>query len=236
MLGEGFFKSQLETVRIILDSVGLLEESQSFPDKSQGASSFRGMTYGKLYEKLIRDFIFDFRLVDQSLLLFVKGGTNEHDGLLGYSFYDSPSSVMSYRDFVIAECIDEQESIDIDGDVESWGDHLMPDYEKYIESSSLKTVVTPLRYDYRAKDYRMGVHPASHFHFGFESDIRVAGRRVLTPVGFILFIIRQRYPSRWEKLRCHPRFHIWKKNVRADLKLVHSNYWTGGDEDELFLQ
>src|SRR6516164_9231972 len=42
----------------------------------------KGLTYRQVYEECVKEFAYDFRLRDQSLMMFVKGGNNEHDGSL----------------------------------------------------------------------------------------------------------------------------------------------------------
>ena len=42
MMGQGLFMAQLATVEQILGQLGLLEERQIFPNKTLGASNFRG--------------------------------------------------------------------------------------------------------------------------------------------------------------------------------------------------
>lgn len=213
----------------------LFAERQRFPNKTLGAKDFRGKPYRERYEFAFKEFAYDFRLNDQSLLLFKKAGEDIHNGSLNFSHLEAPTSVMSYELFVGSlEGLSPGEP-DYDKALEAWGDALRPDYEVYVQSLDLKSAVTPLRYDCQAADYRAGLHPASHMHFGFESQIRVGTRRVVTPLGFVLFVVRQRYPTEWSQLLRWENCAQLCRNVRVELNEVDERYWCDGDEQELFL-
>jgi hypothetical protein len=235
MIGDGRFQAQLSTAEKILKKVGLLEERAMSPNKGLGAAHFRGLSYRQVYEECLREYVYDFRLTDQSLLLFVKGGRNEHDGFLNFCYYECPVSVMSYTDFVAAEYGLSPFDDGFDDEVAAWGDDFRADYEQYVTSMELKNVVTPIRYDYSASDYHEGVHPASHVHFGFANEIRVGTRRVMNPISFVLLLVRQRYPRQWATVLTIEERRIWCRNVRDDIDKVDQAYWKEQDELELAL-
>ena len=76
----------------------------------------------------------------------------------------------------------------------------------------------------------------SHIHFGWNNDIRVATRRVLNPVSFGLFIVRQRYPREWERLVLLEQSESWCRNVRETLDEIAEKFWGEADERELALE
>lgn len=235
MIGDGRLQTQLTAVGNILVILNLFEERQQRPNKSLGGSHFKHMSYRQIYEECIREFAYDFRLIDQSLLLFVKKGKDEHDGLLGFSFLECPVSVMSYQEFVG----DQYGLSPLDSEFETvlaqFGDDLRFDYEQYVSSTNVKDAVTPLRYDYKATDYKEGSHPASHVHFGFRNDIRVATQRIMNPVSFTLFVIRQRWPDAWRKFLVLADCEKLCRNVRQEIETVNTLYWRKLDDFELFL-
>jgi hypothetical protein len=236
MIGEGRFQTQLSTVERILKHADLFEERQAFPVKGLGAAFFRGKSYREVYSNCISEFVYDFRLADQSLLLFEKGGSNEHEGTLSYTFYECPVEVMPYGDFVAGQLDIDATNEDFTSILAEWGDDLRIDYDRYVNSSDSKALVTPMRYDYVAAHYKCRIHPASHMHFGFLNQIRIGTRRIMNPISFALFVIRQRYPANWVRLLATRWGKTWCRNIREHLALVHANYWSPEDEsDETFL-
>ena len=143
-----------------------------------------------------------------------------------YRYLDSPLDAMSYQDFVrdYLEC-----------DVEDIGEEAWPDYEDYILSSDAKEAVSPIRYDYQQRFYAAGVHPVSHLHFGLNNEIRIAAERVWRPATFVLFVLRQVYPSDWKRVLGSTHITMWSKHVREDLERVPSGFRVLEDLFEPFL-
>ena len=235
MIGDGLFRTQLNEIETILEQVGILEERQQSPNKGLGAARFRGMSYREVYEESVREFAYDFRLSDQSLLLFIKSGNNQHDGSLNYCYLECPVKVWEYREFVGNEIGLSIMDENFDSEVDSWGDEMRANYEQYVSSMNSKSSVTPLRYDYKATDYRPGVHPASHVHFGHDNDIRVGTKRIMMPLSFAFFVLRQHYPRKWEQVRQINDMVRYVRNVRDNLVTVTTPYWNAQDDQEIFL-
>ena len=78
----------------------------------------------------------------------------------------------------------------------------MEQYEEYRAQLPLRPHVTPIRYDWRPELYREGAHPASHLHLGHETGLRLAVDALLTPIQFILFVLRHFYVDVWEGKAC----------------------------------
>lgn len=108
-------------------------------------------------------------------------------------------------------------------------------YNEAIDTASLRKYVTPIRYDRDFRSYRRGVHPAAHLHIGLDNNIRLALPREMTPWSFLLFVVRQRYPDKWERLHgCELAKHF-AKGVRDNLPSVPEIYWGGHDLSEIAL-
>ena len=235
MIGDGRFQTQLSNVEKLLSKLGLLEERAISSNKELGAAHFKGLNYRQVYESCLKEYVYDFRLADQSLLLFIKGGRNEHNGFLNFFYYECPVPVMSYVDFVATEFGLSPLDRGFADEIAAWGDDLRGQYEQYVTSMESKNVVTPIRYDYKATDYREGIHPASHVHFGFANEIRIGTRRIMNPISFVLLLIRQRYPKHWEKVLAVKTNHILCRNVRDKIDKVDEAYWKELDQLELAL-
>jgi hypothetical protein len=232
MLGGGVFGSQLNAVEAVLRRLELLESRNPSPNYSRGASHFRQMSYREVWEEYFKTYNYDFLLVDQSLLTFEMDGQNERDGQLRYAYYECPYTLKSFDEYCL-------EFVGGNGPWrDGWielEDLLRDEYAEYIVQCDATGPVTPIRYDYQASDYRPGGHPASHVHFGHKSNIRVATRRVMLPVSFVLLIVRQVYPERWSRLLSWGDSSQLCRNVRDALEPVNNDYWKQDDMNELFL-
>ena len=109
------------------------------------------------------------------------------------------------------------------------------EYDLYILNRERKDAVTPLRYGYEPELYRENRHPASHMHFGHDSEIRVGTKKFLRPLSFFLFVIRQCYPECWSVLVQIYNADALCKNIREHLDDIDKDYWNPKDEWEMSL-
>ena len=57
-----------------------------------------------------------------------------------------------------------------------------------------------IRYDYDLNEYKETIHPISHFHIGNDNNLRIPINKVVEPLEFGIFIIRNIYVKEWNKL------------------------------------
>lgn len=225
-MNKGLFAAQLDDGWDIIRLLNLDSERVWKPAYSGAqAATFRGLNYAQVWEKCLREQLYDFQLRDNSLFQFRVQSFSP--AKVGYAYYECPYQCMSYEEFV---------TIEMGGDLADVGEALMKEYSDYIVGRSTKDTVTPLRYDYAPDDYQEARHPASHIHFGHDSNIRIGTRRILIkPLAFLLFVIRQCYPDKWLELLAERDAETWCRNVREGLDEVHADYWKAKDQLEMSL-
>jgi hypothetical protein len=116
-------------------------------------------------------------------------------------------------------------------------------YEFFFDiNSESKSSATPIRYDFDHISYATGRHPVSHFHFGFENQMRLACDKILSPIPFLFFILRQRYPEYWISFMNSKLYHVKVIernefiNHRKHLRNIdRKSHWSQLDDLELFL-
>jgi hypothetical protein len=188
------------------------------------ASALRGLAYLMVWQKCIRDGMYNFHLDNGAFFQFCAESFDPFEAR--YSYYECPYSCISYRSYV-------REYLGLKPKVA--GDLFMQEYSDYVLTCPQKESVTPIRYDYKPADYVEGRHPASHVHFGHLNDVRVATKRVLAPLSFFLLIIRQHYPDSWDTLLTHQKACYWCRNVRDNLESVGAEYCKPRDKLEMAL-
>lgn len=109
------------------------------------------------------------------------------------------------------------------------------EYDMAVQTAALREFITPIRYDIDSAAYKKCIHPAAHLHIGWDNQVRIATRRILTPLAFILFIIRQTYPANWEQLLAHGGNLKLEKKIRWDLQEVEAKNWLGEDDIQSYL-
>jgi hypothetical protein len=154
---------------------------------------------------------------DHSLFLFREGGS------ASYSFLHCPLDVITYREFLAQRCLDDN----------PLNRRTMKDeYEKVFETSSARSHVTPIRFDFDSVAYREGVHPVAHIHIGLCNEIRLSTNR-MDAVSFVLFVMRQMYPECWSRLLSRQNFHHFVKSIRRPGSAIPPQFWNPRDKVEL---
>jgi hypothetical protein len=223
-MNRGHFSAQLNEIERILSEADLLNRRNHAPAYSRySASDFRQLSYRAIWEKCLDEGVFDFVLSDGSLLQF-RAVFNPL--LANYTFYDCPlTPLVSLDEF-------RDQEVSARGEAASEYE-ILRDYE--LLSPSPKDAVLPLRYDYAPRMYTEGRHPASHVHFGHSTQVRVGTTIILRPVSFVLFVLRQMFPDKWDQLCQSPKATVLCRNVRETLDPVNADYLRPRDHLEMYL-
>ncbi len=115
------------------------------------------------------------------------------------------------------------------------GQEFSEEYEIYLSSTSRKETITPIRYDYNPNHYSEGRHPASHIHIGHSNNIRICSKKVLHPISFFLFVIRQCFPEKWSVFHTFPDAPTLCKKVRQTIPDINGNLFNQKDLWEMYL-
>jgi hypothetical protein len=144
-----------------------------------------------------------------------------------YQYLECPLDVPTYREFVLASGRPFRDRHQTD---------LQEEYSLVLETAPLKAHVTPIRYDFDQHAYRPGIHPAAHLHIGYGNEIRIGLRREMTPLAFLLFVVRQRYPANWESLLDSSIGSQLESFIRKTLPPIAAKYFCDYDSRELYLE
>jgi hypothetical protein len=223
-MNKGKFITQVNFAWKILTRFEMSESRNHFPKFPENpAETFRDKRDDEIWAICYQNNYFDFQLYDNSLMHFRAESFRPLQ--LSYTYYECFYVCYSYEEFLMESNLTFREV----------QDELKADYEEYLTTCDLKNAVTPIRYDFDCNQYREGIHPASHMHFGPMNQIRIGARKILNPISFVLFIIRQIYPLRWQEFLQWNKAPDACKYVRHALDDIHSDFWNNQDEWEMFL-
>lgn len=106
----------------------------------------------------------------------------------------------------------------------SFSFYVGPDDVKRQDQDSLvfSEYPTPVRYDFDEKGASF-THPESHFHIGFNSEIRIGCEILINPLSFLFFILRQFYPKAWTIFQVHKNFKSYLSSFVKSKKVKNSN-------------
>ena len=219
------FDGQIKVSSQILASIDLLERHLRQPSYAGAAGTVRKMdNYRDEWSHFAGNSLFDLQLVDGSILQFKIDPESRNE--LSFSYYESPLAVEDYASF-----LQSHHGVTFD----EVGDVAREEYDDYLSSADLKRSVTMLRYDYSPALYREGCHPASHIHIGHRTQVRIGTHRVMNPISFTLFVLRQAYPFHWEKVLTAESSSEHMKHVRSALAVVGPQFNGPKDSSEVQL-
>jgi hypothetical protein len=179
----------------INDVLGRLIESslsveQKFPslEKGEGGSfsiglknntsiSMRNIKYSEVYKALVDGSSYHAKLIDGALLCFQ------------YRFAIDQSLEKHSLHYWPSPCLPS-----LDEEPELYADHGV-----YDDVISDRNVRFPIRFDYAPKQKQEIVHPSSHLTLGQYENCRIPVAGPVTPVTFVLFIVRNFYFTAYVK-------------------------------------
>lgn len=224
----GLFESQLNNVESILRQLELLKERNRFPRYHDLAmADFRRLDYIAVWRKCYREQLYDFMLTDFALIQFRYSNVGE---MTNFAFYEAPLETITYPDYLVNEIGFQPQELD------EIGDSFRDDYEQALHDGDFKKAFTPFRYDYDPENYTEGHHPAAHVHIGFNSNIRICTVKLLRPLSFLLFVLRQHYPDKWIDFTSRTRAITLVRQVRDALDDVDSGFLRERDHWEMMLR
>lgn len=226
-MNEGLFNSQVNVIDKVLNHLGILLERNYFPNYHLCvANRFRNKPYKEVWEICFAEKFYNFLLQDYSLFQF---RADFHSPVYNYCFYESPHRILAYTDYVQSEFnLSDEELQEI-------GDLLRYDYEGFLSSSEYKEDTTPVRYDYDPLRYLEARHPASHMHMGHNNNIRIRTKKLLKPLSFLEFVLRQYYPEKWIEFLNSDINFLLCRNVRDNLGDINNIYINPLDMWEMVL-
>lgn len=192
-----------------------------FKPTKEMVGQLRTLDYADQWRTALIEKWYHARLEDHSLLIF-----DDSEPHPSYSYLHCPLEIETMRDFLGRTGRDYNFRNIREAQEE---------YEQIFETSAYRANVTPIRYDIDMHGYLSGSHPLGHLHIGLGNSIRLGVRRVLSPVAFSLFVMRQMYPESWKRLLGYAAHCRLPHLCRTGLPLVGVEHWQANDEIEAYL-
>jgi len=186
----------LEDVKKILKDVNILKSENTTRKRTVSSWKFsedfihesQKNDYIKLFNIILKNADYDFILTDDAVFQFSCSENGKlENGTIRYAYYPNPYECKSYEDFLI----------DNGENFKECGDLYREEYVQYVSECEIKQSITPIRYDYDYSLYIPGKHPASHLHIGLEENFRIPVSKMLTPVKFVVFVMKNIYFEHW---------------------------------------
>lgn len=189
-------------------------------------------TYYKAYQVGLSHYDFDFLTTDQSFFQF-EFSSNQKSTEIRYAFFQNPIDFISYNDYVL-QLINDQ---NLELTLEEVGEMFDEEYNQFLNEQENISNYATFRYDLDQNNYQPIIHSVSHIHVGHQNNIRIPLNKVISPLKFVLFVIKNVYYQEWKnKIETDPEYVIKTlKDARTHQTELDNTEWKDEEKLELYL-
>lgn len=222
------FNMSREQAKRLLSKFDLLKSADFYqePISKEFIRVARENDFFNVYLTAIKNFDYHFLLLDESFLQFEYNRNSTDNVTLRYAYYQFPYDFPTYKGYLMEKGLSFNEV----------GYGYKDEYEQALSEAPKKDTFVLIRYDYSEKEYSSGVHSVSHFHFGYSNSIRIPSSVIITPLLFILFVLKQVYSDLWKSLIKESKFHRIYKSSKSKSQNIRRDFFDDLDKKELYLK
>jgi hypothetical protein len=224
----------------ISESISLLSEVNLFKAKGikptgihseEFIQATRSNRHTELHKIATKNHDYEILLKDDSIFQFTW-----NENKLRYAFIQNPTTYVSKDEFLAKIYtpedllqLSDEDYIDLIENINDW------EYEQFFIEQSLNLESNIIRYDLDSKGYLPLIHPYSHLHIGVNQNLRIPCSKILTPLKFVIFAIKNTYYDQWKDAFRTENFSQKVRDSKATCINVPPQYWQAEERFELFL-
>ena len=231
-LRAGKFATSIYEASVVLKEINLLRGENLLWRKASGdfLKVSKSDNYKLMYDTAVNHVDYNFMLEDGSIFQFEK----EENDDLRYAFIQTPYNYISFSDFLLSY-YDEKDIPTGFEELQLLKSSYENEYEQMLAERGYNSKVSYFRYDVDSVRYMPNIHSYAHLHVGIGNDIRIPCASILTPVAFVVFVIKQTYKESWENCL---KDEVRKKKIlhyAQDRVLLDAERWKNIERQELAL-
>lgn len=231
-MNQGKFISSINESAILLNKFELLK---SKGPKGNGIYSdeflkiSKGNNIVETYKCAIKNNDYDFLLNDESIIQFQRKNDD-----LRYAYIQNPYKFISKEEYVVLIYTPEELEEYVDLSIEELINE--NEYEQFLNEQSLNSISNYFRYDCSPAGYQPLVHSYSHFHIGMNENVRIASSKIITPLKFTKFCVKNTYYENWKsQFELDPNFTTEVIKMKNDCLPLPPDKWNELEKNDLHL-
>ena len=224
-MNDNTFWSSYNDVVSLLKSIGFLKEtvSHKYYGYSQKSIECSRSDYKTRYQSLIDNIDYDILLYDDSILQM-----NIRNGECRLLYIQVPTYYVTFEEYMVA--------VDLCGYDKSDAYRLFSDdYAQFLIEQSINSGAVYMRYDVSENERKENIHAYTHLHIGIDNNIRIPVGMHLTPLAFVLFVIRHVYYDKWKSLMKEKEYVKKYLNFKDGCESLPSELWSEEEKKSLYL-
>lgn len=182
-----------------------------------------------IYQTAIDNYDYELLLDDDSIFQLSK-----KDEKYRYAFIQSQSVYFSFMDFLYEIFNDDE--FPTDEEIEEMKILLAEEYEQRKSEQKINSGAMYIRYDVDSWGYKPNIHSYAHFHIGLNNNIRLPSSLILTPISFVLFIVKHVYTHLWEEAINKNIINEHVFQFKRLCEEIPSSFWHLNETRDLFFK
>lgn len=231
-MNDAVFKISINEAGKILKKMNFLKNKKDINIGKYSQESLDAIKSGDLktiYQTAIDNNDYELLLDDDSIFQFSKNGDK-----LRYAYIQSQSIYFSFQDFML-EMFDENDIPTDKQFLEEMEVDYAEEYEQRRAEQKINLGAMYIRYDVDKNGYRPNLHSYAHIHIGLNNTLRLPCSIILTPLSFVLFVIKHVYITHWEiainKNIINEEIFHFKKFCKE----ISKEFWKIEEQRELYI-
>lgn len=223
-----FWDSYKEAIEL-LKIVGIFKEGiphQNRPYSSECKEYSKSRDYSFVYKSIGDYGDYDIILSDNS---YFQINTEPYENRL--LFIQCPTQYVSFEDFFKIK------NYNLDGiDPSYFREELDFEYDQFLAEQSINSGATYIRYDIDpiGRQDNENIHAYAHLHIGFSNNIRIPVGLRLTPLVFVMFIIRHVYYDNWIDAIKNNKINKYL-DAKKQCEMISEELWSDLEKTALYL-
>lgn len=233
-MNKGKFNDSLRWCHFLLKSLKLVKQeyiprTMDYSDDSKALAQSETSTYQEIYNTAVNNLDYEFAMTDDSLLQLYLNGN-----IIRYAFIQNPIQPLSFLDF-LRENFEDKDIPKDEDKLNELQSELQDDYEQRLNDQRLNEKAIYLRYDLDQTGYRPRVHSYAHLHVGLNQNFRIPVHSIITPLSFVITIIKWLYPSYWMTFLGDSELTKQFDNYKGKNENMKDAMWHNSEFKDLFL-
>ena len=233
-MNEGKFNDSLRWCHTLLKTLKIVKQEYiprtvDYSEDSKALAQSETSTYQAIYKTAVNNLDYEFSMVDDSLLQLYLNGN-----IIRYAFIQNPIQPLSFSDF-LREIFDDKDIPTDEDKLNELQSELQEDYEQRLNDQRLNDKAIYLRYDFDQTGYKPRVHSYAHLHIGLNQDFRIPVHSIVTPLSFVVTIIKWLYPNYWMTLLGDIELKEQFDNYKSKDENMEETMWQDSEFKDFFL-
>lgn len=118
---------------------------------------------------------------------------------------------------------------------DSLNENIIRDYQHLFDDVPERNNIVYFRYDFDPSIYNGIIHASSHLHIGWDNEIRIPIRNIVTPEMFVDFVVKNVYKELWRKALGNSKFKSMVLKLKSESALMERCFFCEEEKKILYL-